>query len=183
MKSQLIRREPHAGKDWGQEGDNRGWDGCMADSLVGWLITDSMDMTLSKLQETVKDRKTWYAAVHGVTQSRTWLSDWTTAINLITEIDVLFSVASLDYIRIIQFSLYAWFFIFLCWRILFMYFVHSFVLPLCCFPFCLRWECPHRVWLSQVVPEYRLAGMTINSTYGRKKWCIWRADGDAGRSQ
>ena len=45
-----------------------------------WLagITDSVNMSLSKFREVVKDREAWRAAVHGVTKSQTRLSDWTT---------------------------------------------------------------------------------------------------------
>ena len=56
------------------EGRRRGW------QRMKWLdgITDSMDMSLSRLREVVEDRETWHAAVPGVTKNQTWLSNLTT---------------------------------------------------------------------------------------------------------
>ena len=63
--------------------DNRGWD-------VEW-ITDWMDMSFSRLQELVKDRKSRWAAVHGVAKSLIWLSNWTELIPLNTHTHSLIS--------------------------------------------------------------------------------------------
>ena len=65
-------KDSDAGKDWRQKQKR-----VAEDEMVDG-VTKSMDVSLNKLWETVKDRKGWCAVVHGVTKSRTWLSDWTT---------------------------------------------------------------------------------------------------------
>ena len=69
MKSQLIGKDPDAGKDSEQEEK-----GAKEDEMVRWII-NSMDLSLSKLWEIVKDRESWRPTVCVVAKTRTQLSN------------------------------------------------------------------------------------------------------------
>ena len=71
VKCRLIRKDPDAGKDWSRRRRER-------QRMTLLTNTDTMDMSLRKLWEMVKDKDTWHAILHGVVKSQTWLSNWKT---------------------------------------------------------------------------------------------------------
>ena len=81
-KSWLIWKDLNPGKDWGQEEK-----GMTEDEIVEWHH-QLQGHEFEQAPDMVKDREAWCAGVHGVTESQTWLSNWTTTISTVLLRDI-----------------------------------------------------------------------------------------------
>ena len=79
VKNWLIRKDPDAGKDCGQK------EKVAAENVMAWWHHQLNGHELGQLQEIVRDQEAWHAAVHGVTKSPIWLSDWTTTTSVFND--------------------------------------------------------------------------------------------------
>ena len=115
-----------------------------------WLdsITDSMNMSLSKLREIVKDREAWWAAAHGVPKSGTQLGNWATADNsAVRGIPIYSSLVACVYLSLFHLGL--------CRR---KYFLSKLWSVRCCWP-----------WRSQILPAFPVSWMKAANSWGAIK--------------
>ena len=99
-----TRKDPDAGKDWGQEEK-----GATEDEMVGWHLQLN-EQQFEQTSGDSRDRESWHAAVHGITKSRTWLSYWTTTLRENMELFMICVVGMYKYLKIRKlFILYIWF--------------------------------------------------------------------------
>ena len=100
VKNWLIGKHPDAGKDWKQEEK-----GMTEDEMVGWH--HQLDgYEFEQARELVMDREAWHAAAHGVTKSRTQLSNWTKLILKLHFTRTIWEIQSIEKLSIYRWTVY-----------------------------------------------------------------------------